>query len=378
MAYTLIEKVFEAKNLVTEVPAQKNYVIPNGETWTITQFGASASDMTVEVEFRYSNDGGSTWTNPFDNTEDVLRCLLLNQNTVVDEITNPMVFTGSGTNVILQISITNFGNAEEVMAWFNGYSGDKPASSSVSVSNFPTTQQVSGTVGVNSIPAITGTVTANISGSISNTAFGCNNGSGVSAVNIQDGGNTITVDGSVSATCSGTVAVTTIKPDGTNIAPSMDVATRKGFVQLTDGSNSASVIATLNSLKTDVSSIAGTTALGVNGAQKIVEAKYDNTTVLNPTYYSTRLTTKATTTITSATAYLTSLVICVSAVGSAMSITVQDKSATPIIVYYIASAVAGTTQPVMVMTPIKMTSGIDIIIGGTTAGTVNVWATYWS
>lgn len=45
-------------------------------------------------------------------------------------------------------------------------------------------------------------------GSIGNTAFGVNNGSGASAVNIQDGGNTITVDGTVSAAQSGTWTVT--------------------------------------------------------------------------------------------------------------------------------------------------------------------------
>jgi hypothetical protein len=36
-------------------------------------------------------------------------------------------------------------------------------------------------------------------GSIGNTAFGVNNGAGASAVNIQDGGNTITVDGTITA-----------------------------------------------------------------------------------------------------------------------------------------------------------------------------------
>ncbi len=50
-----------------------------------------------------------------------------------------------------------------------------------------------------------------IDGSISNTAFGVNNGAGASAVNIQDGGNSITVDGTfwpATQPVSGTVAVT--------------------------------------------------------------------------------------------------------------------------------------------------------------------------
>lgn len=46
---------------------------------------------------------------------------------------------------------------------------------------------------------ISGTVTANISGSISNSGFTVTNGSGASAVNVQDGGNSITVDGTTTA-----------------------------------------------------------------------------------------------------------------------------------------------------------------------------------
>ncbi len=37
------------------------------------------------------------------------------------------------------------------------------------------------------------------------------------------------------------VDVTRIKPDGTNTMPSLDVATRRGYVQITDGTNSADV-----------------------------------------------------------------------------------------------------------------------------------------
>lgn len=101
-------------------------------------------------------------------------------------------------------------------------------------------------------------------------------------------------------------------------------------------------------------------------------------TALVPNYAAYRLTSKATTTVTSSTCYLSTLVICVSAAGTSMSITVRNKEGTPIIVYYVSSASAGTTQPVMVTSPILMTGGIDIVIGGTTAGTVNVFLTYWA
>lgn len=51
--------------------------------------------------------------------------------------------------------------------------------------------------GSNVIQPISGNVNANITGSISNTDFEINNGGGAAAVNIQDGGNSITVDGTV-------------------------------------------------------------------------------------------------------------------------------------------------------------------------------------
>ena len=55
--------------------------------------------------------------------------------------------------------------------------------------------------------------------------------------------------------------------DGSNSMPTMDVASRRGYQQITDGSNSAAVIATVNSLKSDLSSVAGTATVtaGVNG-----------------------------------------------------------------------------------------------------------------
>jgi hypothetical protein len=51
--------------------------------------------------------------------------------------------------------------------------------------------------------------------------------------------------------------------DGTNYMPTADAAARRHYAQLTDGTNSASVLATILALKTDMSSIAGTAT--VNG-----------------------------------------------------------------------------------------------------------------
>jgi hypothetical protein len=116
------------------------------------------------------------------------------------------------------------------------------------------------------------------------------------------------------------------------------------------------------------------TTIGTTNA--ITLNKRASTTSLSPNYTANRLAAKATTNVTAATAYLSSLVITTSAAGTAMSITVQNKEGTPKIVYTITSAVVGTVN-FSFNEPILMTSGIDIVIGGTTAGTVDVFTTYW-
>lgn len=68
--------------------------------------------------------------------------------------------------------------------------GSLTVDGTVAVSNFPATQPVSGAV------TVSGTVTANAGTGTQNVSV--QNAAGASAVNIQDGGNSITVDGSVS------------------------------------------------------------------------------------------------------------------------------------------------------------------------------------
>lgn len=100
-----------------------------------------------------------------------------------------------------------------------------PVSGTVAVSNFPATQNVavtssveieikndsgnpipvSGTVSVGNFPAIQ-TIAISQTGTNNDVDANVTNGAGAAAVNIQDGGNSITVDGTVSI--SGSVAVT--------------------------------------------------------------------------------------------------------------------------------------------------------------------------
>lgn len=103
-----------------------------------------------------------------------------------------------------------------------------------------------------------------------------------------------------------------------------------------------------------------------------------DSTLLNT--YSTRITTNTTTTPTSSTAYISSIVICVETAGTTSTIDIRDKSGTPI--YLIRSlstaAILGNGDLVYdFQTPIKMTSGIDIITGGAGAATLGVFINYF-
>ncbi len=71
---------------------------------------------------------------------------------------------------------------------------------------------VSNAAGASAVNIQDGGNTITVDGTVNATCSGSvsvSNAAGASAVNIQDGGNTITVDGTVNATCSGTVAVST-------------------------------------------------------------------------------------------------------------------------------------------------------------------------
>lgn len=129
---------------------------------------------------------------------------------------------------------------------------------SVSVSNFPATQTVTGTVTLDSA-----TLTALETISIGNAA-------GVSAVNIQDGGNSITVDGTVAATQSGTWNITNISGTvslPTGAATSANQTTQITALQLLDNVVNTAGTAAVTSLY-QVGGTDGTSAriLGLNAS----------------------------------------------------------------------------------------------------------------
>jgi hypothetical protein len=91
--------------------------------------------------------------------------------------------------------------------------------------------------------------------------------------------------------------------------------------------------------------------------------------------YSARVTTNATTTVIGSTAYVYTVTVSVSGAGSAWTITIRSKEATPKILYT-ATAAVGTTTPISAEVPIGLNSGIDIVTAGTTPGTADIWITY--
>ena len=94
--------------------------------------------------------------------------------------------------------------------------------------------------------------------------------------------------------------------------------------------------------------------------------------------YSVQITTKTTTTPTASTAYISSISISQSVAGTVETLTIQDKQGTPLVLVS-AIALSALTAPVIYnyQTPVKMVSGIDVITGGTTAGTTNVFINYY-
>jgi hypothetical protein len=92
-------------------------------------------------------------------------------------------------------------------------------------------------------------------------------------------------------------------------------------------------------------------------------------------YSASHVTSNTTTTPVASTAYLYSLVLCVTGAGTAWTVVVKNKEATPKTIYSATLAV-GTTVVLNLDCPVLMTSGIDIVTAGTAAGTLDVFTTY--
>ncbi len=125
--------------------------------------------------------------------------------------------------------------------------GSLTVDGSVSVSNFPATQAISAAA----LPLPTGAATSALQTQpgVDIGDVTVNNAAGAAAVNIQDGGNSITVDGSITASVSNesitpTAVTASASGDNTIFTPTGGTSARVYYVSLSaDGGNSADVTA---------------------------------------------------------------------------------------------------------------------------------------
>ena len=93
--------------------------------------------------------------------------------------------------------------------------------------------------------------------------------------------------------------------------------------------------------------------------------------------YSLHSTTNATTTPTASTAYISSIVVSTVVAGTTSTITIKDKSGTPLtLIPGDATTTVGKVTHNF-QTPVLMTSGIDIVTAGAVAATVDIWVNYF-
>ena len=113
------------------------------------------------------------------------------------------------------------------------------------------------------------------------------------------------------------------------------------------------------------------------GQASVQPGLFPATTALNT--YSARITTNTTTTPTSALCYVSSIAIATEVAGTTSTVSVRDKSGTPLHLVSSLTTVAITGAPTILTfdTPIKMTGGIDIVTAGAVAGTVDIWINYY-
>lgn len=95
--------------------------------------------------------------------------------------------------------------------------------------------------------------------------------------------------------------------------------------------------------------------------------------------YEVLLTTNTTTTPTATLSYISSIVITVDTAGTTSSVTIADKSGTPVTLVNGLSTATAFLAPTIYnfQTPIKMTGGFTIVTAGAVAATVSVWVNYY-
>lgn len=115
----------------------------------------------------------------------------------------------------------------------------------------------------------------------------------------------------------------------------------------------------------------------VSGPYFLSVQKRTGTTIMSPNYFANHITSKTTTTPVASTCYVSSIAISITNAGSSQTLVIQNKEATPKVLYTAGTAIAIGNTYINFTEPHLMTSGIDIVTGGTTAGTQDVFINCW-
>lgn len=132
----------------------------------------------------------------------------------------------------------------------------------------------------------------------------------------------------------------------------------------------------------NLSQVLGSTVVAtVTGIQDTMPRKKDGTVGLAPQYFASRISSKTTTYVTNSTAYLSVLKVTTSNAGTGATMNINDQSGSGNRTFAAPNIPGGnmTTGTFLesYAEPMKLTSGIQIITGGTTFGDCNVFMTYW-
>lgn len=87
--------------------ASIEYTIPNNTEFCVSELAASSDTNGIKIIIQFSNDGGTTWVNPWDTDSEYLLVVFLAGYIPASAKPEETWFTGDGENTKLKITIIN-------------------------------------------------------------------------------------------------------------------------------------------------------------------------------------------------------------------------------------------------------------------------------
>lgn len=112
--FTRARKVSVTKNYGTYT---LDYTIPNNKEFKVHSLFANCTTPCI-FELQYSDDGGTTWVNPWDTSSTHLLWILLGAGLPGSSAVDYTWFLGDGTNTKVRIKITNTSTDTDATAFF--------------------------------------------------------------------------------------------------------------------------------------------------------------------------------------------------------------------------------------------------------------------